>query len=284
MKKYISHFLYLAIICSSTAQHKNQVSFSNLFPWCIVAFDAEERSPDERIPMLREMGFSKYAYDWRNKDLDGTEKEFAMAKANGIEIISVWLWLNAKRDRLGQLSSQNDSMLEIIKKSGLKTTLWLSFSPNFFEVSSQEESMETAIEMIEFVHVKAQNLGCDIALYNHRGWFGNPKNQIAIIKALPQYNLKMVYNFHHAHDYLDEFPQIAKEISPYLAAVNLNGMRKEGPKILPIGEGNLEKDMIKLLQKEGFHGPWGVLGHVEHEDVHQVLERNISGLATLGTH
>ncbi|WP_175288782.1 sugar phosphate isomerase/epimerase family protein [Flagellimonas eckloniae] len=252
-----------------------------MYPWCIVAFDSIERSPAERIQMLKDLGFSKYAYDWRNKDLDEMEKELDLAKENRIAIISVWFWLNAKRDSFGKLSPANNRVLEIIKRSKLKTTLWLSFSPNFFEGKTQEESMGLALEMIKFIHAKAKEIGCNVALYNHRGWFGNPSNQVELIKMLPQCNLRMVYNFHHAHEYLDDFPQIVKKIKPYLTAVNLNGMRKEGPKILPIGEGNQEKGMVNMLINSGFEGPWGVLGHVEHKDVQYVLEQNIKGLNIL---
>ena len=70
-------------------------------------------------------------------------------------------------------------------------------------------------------------------------------------------------------------------MKPYLSAVNLNGMQKEGYKILPIGEGNDEIQMIKLLIDEGFSGLWGILGHVENEDVKKVLDKNIEGLNSL---
>ena len=65
---------------------------------------------------------------------------------------------------------------------------------------------------------------------------------------------------------------------PYLWAVNLNGMKPEGPKILPIGEGTKEKEMIEILKKNGYNGPWGILGHRTEADVKNVLERNIEGL------
>lgn len=253
----------------------------NIYPWCIVAFDSIERTPTQRIDMLKEMGFVKYAYDWRDKHLDEMESELELAKENDIEVISVWLWLNAKRDSLGNLSPSNDRIFESLKKLELKTTLWLSFSNNFFEGLSQEQSMSLAIEMIKFINIRSEEIGCEIALYNHRGWFGDPNNQVEIIKALPQYNLSIVYNFHHAHQYLEDFPQIAKKIEPYLSSVNLNGIRKEGPKILPIGEGNYEIEMIKLLINEGFEGPWGILGHVENDDVKKVLEKNLEGLNSL---
>jgi sugar phosphate isomerase/epimerase len=265
------------------ANNQKRIHFemNNVFPWCIVAFDSMERSPGERIQMLKELGFDKYAYDWRDKHLDEMENELKLAKENDIEVISVWLWLNAKRDTLGHLNPSNERIFEILKGIDLKTTIWLSFSSNYFEGITQEQSLQKATAMVEFINVKANEIGCKVALYNHSGWFGNPNNQVEIIKALPQYDLSIVYNFHHAHLHLEEFPQIVKTMKSYLSAVNLNGMRKEGPKILTIGEGDYEKGMIKLLIDQGFEGPWGVLGHIEDEDVKKVLERNIAGLNSL---
>jgi len=285
MKKYLNPsifiFFVLMLIFSCSIKKEKFNEMQNVYPWCIVAFDSLERSPSDRIKMLKELGFVKYAYDWRDKHLNEMENEIKLANENNIEIISVWLWLNAKRDSLGNLSPSNERIFNILKHSQLKTTLWLSFSNNFFEGSTQEQSMNRAIEMIKFIKIKADEIDCKIALYNHHGWFGDPNIQVEIIETLPQDSLKMVYNFHHAHQYLDEFPQIVKKIKPHLSAVNLNGMRKGGPKILPIGEGDYEMEMIKLLVEEGFDGPWGILGHVENEDVKQVLKRNIIGFNSL---
>lgn len=285
MKSYINRaivlFFSFALSYSCAIRKEKPMVLKDVYPWCIVAFDSIKRSAAERINMLKELGFDKYAYDWRDDNLNEMESEFKLAKENNIEIVSVWLWLNAERDSLGHLSPSNEKIFEIIKKQQIKTTFWLSFSNNFFEGLTQEQAINKAIEMIKYVYVKAEKIGCKTALYNHHGWFGDPKNQIEIIKSLPQYNLTMVYNFHHAHQYLDEFPTIAKTIKPYLSSVNLNGMRKEGPKILPIGDGDYEKDMIKLLIDEGYYGPWGVLGHVEKEDVKKVLQRNIKGFNSL---
>ena len=277
----ISLFLLMVFVTSCLKQKEKDHTMQQLYPWCIVAYDSLERTPAERILMLKEMGFTKYAYDWRDKHLDEMATELTLAKKNDIEVISVWLWLNAKRDSLGKLSPANERIFDIVKDLQLKTTLWVSFSNNFFEDLTQEQSMNRAIEMLKFVNKKAEALGCKIALYNHKGWFGDPNNQVEIIKVLPKLNLSLVYNFHHAHDYLDEFPEIVKKIKPYLAAVNLNGMRKKGPKILPLGEGEFENEMTQLLLDEGFKGPWGLLGHVENADVKKVLEKNIKGYRSL---
>lgn len=277
----VSLLFVFVLLTSCFKQPDKYETLKDVYPWCIVAYDSLERSPAERIMMLKEMGFTKYAYDWRERHLNDMENELTLAKENDIEVISVWLWLNAKRDSIGILSPANERIFETIKKLQLQTTLWVSFSNNFFEDLPQKQSMNRAIEMIKFIYKKAKDMGCNIALYNHKGWFGDPDNQVEIIKALPQYDLSMVYNFHHAHEYLDDFPQIVKKIKPYLSAVNLNGMQKDGPKILSIGEGEFEKEMFQLLTDEGFNGPWGLLGHVENVDVKNVLEQNIDGYKTL---
>ena len=128
----------------------------------------------------------------------------------------------------------------------------MSLSNNFFKNLTQEQSIFKASEFIAFVYAKAQEIDCNIALYNHSGWFGDINNQIEINNALPQHKLTMAYNFHHAHQYLDNLPQTAKKMIPYLASVNLNGMTIGGPKISPIGSGEFEKDMIKQLRDNGF--------------------------------
>ena len=68
---------------------------------------------------------------------------------------------------------------------------------------------------------------------------------------------------------------------PYLSTVNINGMRKDGPKILTVGRGDYEEDMIKILIEKGYDGPWGILGHVEERDVKEVLLENMEGLKNL---
>jgi hypothetical protein len=70
-------------------------------------------------------------------------------------------------------------------------------------------------------------------------------------------------------------------MKPYLSSVNLNGMKKDGPKILTIGHGDYEKTMIELLINNGFAGPWGILGHIAEKDVKTVLKQNLDGLKSI---
>ena len=270
------------LLFSCGNEKKKPISdINNLFPWAISAFDSVQRTPQERIRMIHDLGFRKYAYGWREHNLDEIADELRLAGEHDIEIIGVWLWCNAKRDSLEKLSPANQRMLKVLEENEIRTTLWLSFNNNFFEGLSQEESVGRAVEMVDFIAREAEKINCRIALYNHKGWFGNPWNQLEVIHNLPQHDLSMVFNFHHAHAYLDDFPHIVKEIKPYLIAVNLNGMEVDGHHILPIGDGDREKHMIEVLISEGYEGPWGVLGHVENADVKTVLERNLDGLSKM---
>ena len=271
----------LLVIQPVSAQELNPISIDNMYPWCIVAYDSPERSVEECIAMLMELGFKKYAYDWRDRHLVDTKEELELAIENDIEVISVWLWLNAKRDSLHRLSRANEQLFSIVKDLGLKTTFWVSLSGNFFSKLDQEESLALGISMIEFLDQKAREIGCRVALYNHSGWFGNRYNETEIIKALDHSDLTMVYDFHHGHDYMDDFETLVKAMRPHLSAVNLNGMKKNGEKIMPLGSGDREKEMILILQQAGFKGPWGILGHVENVDVKTILEQNLQGLQLL---
>ncbi|MBU2949675.1 sugar phosphate isomerase/epimerase [Tamlana agarivorans] len=274
----ISFLIVFLNFSYSNGQSKKQIEINDIFPWCVVSFDALERQPQDRISMLKAMGFSKYGYNWREEHLDYIQEEFALAKENDMDIESIFLWLNAKRDSIGKLSPLNKALLAKLKAVENKPDIWLSFSDNYFKNLSQEDALNRAINYITFIKEKTDALGVDLALYNHSGWFGNTDNQVEIIKRLPDFNLKIVYNFHHAQEDLDDYKHVFKNIKPYLTCVNLNGLRKDGPKILTLGEGNYEYPMIKNLLDLGYDGPWGVLGHIKTEDVEQVLKRNMAGI------
>jgi len=274
-------FILFFFVQISMGQELNRIDIRDTYPWCIVAYDSLERLPAQRIQMIKELGFNKYAYDWRDRHLEDTSLELQLAMDNHIEIVSVWLWLNAKRDSIELLSQANERMFKIIEQLDLKTTLWVSLSGNFFKDLNHEQSLSKAVEIIDFITMKATELDCKVALYNHSGWFGNPYNQLEVIEALPHHKLGMVYNFHHAHGSIEDIPKIVNAIKPYLKAVNLNGMKKDGNKILAIGKGDHEKEMIKAFRASGFTGPWGILGHVENTDVKKILLENIEGLRSL---
>jgi len=284
MKLY-KNFLFLCLVvlasCKTEKDNVNPFRKENLIPWSIVGFDVKERTPQQRIKMIEELGFNQYAYGNRPKQQSTMLQEMQLAKKKNIKIAAVWLYLNLKKDSVGRLKPHSEAIFNVIKKAGLHTQIWVGIDPAYYKSLSDETSLKETIQIIEYLSKRSKKLGCKIALYNHGGWFGTIKNQLKIIKALPQQEIGIVYNFHHAHTHLDSFSSDIKKIYPYLWCVNLNGMKKEGPKIITIGKGNLEKGMIQSVLDLGYKGPFGILGHVKGGDAKEILQKNYEGLQGL---
>ena len=279
--RYLLILLLASLIYTCGVKDNQLIKIEEVSPWCIIGFDSLDRSPEARIAMLEELGLRKYGFNRGKGEFDEMIKEFNLAGERGIEITSIFLWLNAKRDSIGKLSLANQELLNNLNKVKQKPTVWISFSNNYFENINDEESIKLAVDMIESIKLTTDEIGCRIALYNHHGWFGNPINQLNILKELNHDSITMVFNFHHSHEYVDDYREMIKKMKPHLSYVNLNGVRKEGPQIMDIGKGNHEYEMIKALKAEGYNGPWGILGHIKTEDVKEVLLRNIDGLKAL---
>ncbi len=253
----------------------------NLIPWSIVAFDSKERTPKERIEMVKRLGYSQYAFGGRMKHIKTMDSELRLAKQNGIKIAAVWLYMNPTKDKPGKLKEQSELVFEALKKENLKTQIWVGFHPEYFTGLTDDESLEKGEKIIAYLCKRAKEVDCKIALYNHGGWLGNPVNQLKVIELLPQYDIGVIFNFHHSHEHLAAYSKTIKAIFPYLWSVSLNGMKKEGPKIITIGEGNLEKEMIQELLDLGYKGPFGILGHVKGGDTAIILKKNLQELHKL---
>lgn len=280
MNRIITTLLFLVIFLglnSCQSEKQKELEMENYFAWCIVPFDNQNRTPEQRIDMLKELGFVSYAYDWRTEHLSETVREFKLAEENGIKVNAVWLWID-QNDTIGNLSANNKAVLHSIKEAGLKTQIWMSYPEDYFDNLSDEESLNTSVEMISYLCDEAKKLNCGIGLYNHGGWFGNPDNLVKVVKALPEKEVGIIFNFHHAHNLLDNYSEMVENMMPHLWAVNLNGMNPAGPKIIQIGKGTEEQKMIQILKDKGYKGPYGILGHIEEADVKLVLEGNLKGL------
>ena len=283
-----SYCIVLVILFSSCSyvlktKSVNIYPFSkdNLIPWSIVGFDVKERTPLERLEMLERLGYKQYAYGNRPKHIPTMQQEWELAKERGIKISAVWLYLNLNKDQPEALKPESEVVFKNLEAVGLETQIWVGFQPTYFDKLSDKESLEQAVAMVSYLSERAKTIGCKIALYNHGGWFGKPENQLSIIKALPNHEIGLVFNFHHAHDSLEEYSSNIKKLMPYLWAVSLNGMKAEGPKIITIGQGDLEKDMIQQLLNLNYKGPFNILGHVKGGDPELILKANFNGLQTL---
>ncbi|TRX52468.1 sugar phosphate isomerase/epimerase family protein [Thalassomonas sp. M1454] len=253
----------------------------NLIPWSIVGFDVKERTPEQRLAMLEELGFKQYAYGHRLKHIPTMKHEWQLAKEKGIDIKAVWLYINLAKDKPGSLREQTEAVFENLAAVNLHTQIWVGFDPKYFQNLSNQQALKEAVEMVSYLSKRASSLGSKVALYNHGGWFGKPENQIKIINSLPKHDIGVVFNFHHGHDTLNDYNKNIKMLMPYLWCVNLNGMKSDGPKIVTLGEGNLEQEMIQLLLDLNYQGPFGLLGHVKGGDPAVILQQNLDGLRQL---
>ena len=244
----------------------------NLVAWCIVPFDAKKRGPEERAAMLEKIGITKFAYDWRDEHIPTFDKEIECLKAHKVELLAWWF-----------PSAMNDTakkILEALKRHDEHPQLWVML--NEPKGATQEEKFAAAALSIRPVAEAAATAGCKLGLYNHGGWCGEPENQVAVIKALNLPNVGMVYNFHHGHAHVSRFADAFKLMQPYLLALNINGMAKDGErigkKILPVGSGEDDLALLKIVQASGWRGPIGVLCHRTEADAETALLENMNGL------
>jgi hypothetical protein len=265
---------------ASAANSKSSSLFAmeNLLAWCIVPYDSQHRTPAERVQMLQRLGFVQYVWDWRDQHLKDLPQEIAAAKAGGVRLRALWLWIDDKTDAVGALSSANRTVLGAVADSGLAVEFWVGIHPNVFEPLDEPARIRKGAALLSYLREEAAKSGSTVALYNHGDWIGEPQNQLRLIEAVGDPSIGMVYNFHHGHTQIADLPKILPRMVPHLRAVNLNGMVPSGPKIMTIGEGTHEKDMIRWFLDAGYRGPFGILGHTENEDVEKVLARNLAGL------
>ena len=250
----------------------------NLVAWCVVPFDAANRGPEERAQMLDRLGIKRLAYDFRDRHIRTFDREIDALQKHGIELTAFWMATGMEPEK----DTVIHTIFDLIKRRGLKTQLWtlLNGSKDFDELSQEERIVQTA-KVISYIAKRAQQLECSVGLYNHGGWFGEPENQIEVIRRIGMDNVGIVYNFHHGHDHIDRFPDLLKAMKHHLLCLNLNGMRKEGPKILPLGEGDHELKMLNMVRHSGYDGLVGILDHREELDAELSLRENIDGLKNL---
>ncbi len=271
---------YLNTGCSR--QVKNIYSKENLTAWCIVPFDAKKRNPQERAEMLERLGFRSLAYDWRDVNIPEFDEEIVQLKKHGISMTAFW-WaphLPVNEDEL-KASEIMNLQIDFLKRNSLNLDVWVSVSDHDLQDETDEAKYTELADRVDILASELKKAGCRLGLYNHGGWGGKPQNIISIIKKTKSDNVGIVYNFHHGHEHLEMMPEAFNKMVPYLYCVNLNGMNKNGPKILPLGQGEEDIKILKMIKESGYDGPIGIIGHISDEDVEIVLERNLAGLKNL---
>ncbi len=236
-----------------------------LVAWCIVPFDAKKRSPAERAEMVKRIGMSRVAYDWRGEHVASFEDEILQYKKHGIEFFAFWDW--------------HDSLEPLMKKHGIQPQIWRTApSP---DDGTQEEKVVAAAKAVLPMVDKCRTLGLKYGLYNHGGWGGEPANLVAVCEYLRKHHdaqhVGIVYNLHHGHGHIKDFADSLKLMQPYLLCLNVNGMKDEAHKILPVGSGEHDVTMFKTILASGYSGPIGILNHTDL-DAEVRLKENLYGV------
>jgi len=255
----------------SSEEEKTPAIFarSNLVAWCIVPFDSKNRTPKDRAEMVKKLGFSKVAYDWRDNHVASFEDEINEYKKNKIDYFAFW--------------GTHDKATELFAKHGLTPQIWQTApSP---AGKTDEEKVAAAVKQLLPLVEKTAKMKCQLGLYNHGGWGGEPANLVAVCKALREQHkanhVGIIYNLHHGHDHIKDFDKSLASMEPYLLCLNLNGMNtdgeKKGQKILPIGAGEHDLSLLKTIAASKYKGPIGIIGHT-NDDVELRLKDNLDGL------
>jgi putative heme-binding domain-containing protein len=274
--RYLSIALLLVcLIAGRSSPADSPWETDRLVAWCIVPFDAAGRGPEQRAVMLRQLGLRRLAYDYRAEHVPTFSEELDALQRHQIELTAWWF--------PPVLNEEARAILALLEERGLQTQLWVSLQLPAAETADQQrERIVQAADMIRPVAEAAGRIGCSVGLYNHGSWFGEPDNQIAIIEHLQLTNVGIVYNQHHGHEHVADFAALLARMQPYLLALNLNGMQPDGPavgqKILPIGAGSLDRQLIEIIRRSGYDGPIGILDHSEQHDAQQRLSDNLIGL------
>ncbi len=239
----------------------------NLVAWCIVPFDAKRRGPKERAEMLERLDIHRLAYDWRQEHVPTFEQEILEMKKRGIEYVAFW--------------GAHEDAFALFEKHKLHPQIWITMSSP--TEGSQNDKVAAAAKALLPLVERTRKMKCKLGLYNHGGWAGEPANLVAVCQYLREHHdaqhVGIVYNLHHGHGHIADFQSVLAAMKPYLLCLNLNGMNDNAePKILPIGSGQHDRQLLQIIQDSGYSGPIGILDHRSDIDAELSLQQNLSGL------
>ncbi len=219
--------------------------------------------------MVKRLGLTRVAYDWRDNHVASFEDEIIEYKKHGIEYFAFW--------------GEHPKAFELFAKYDLHPQVWQT-APSPDGPTTEARVAASVKQLLPLVRSTAK-MKCKLGLYNHGGWGGEPDNLVAVCKALRDRHqanhVGIVYNLHHGHDHIHDFAKALAAMQPYLLCLNLNGMTthgdKTGKKILPLGAGEHDAAMLKSIRDSKYDGPLGIIGHT-NDDVEQRLQDNLDGL------
>ena len=135
--------------------------------------------------MLADLGLRRFAYDYRPEHVPTFDAEMEALKRHGIEL-SAWWFPTTLNDGARHI-------LDVLKRHQIKTQLWVmgSGAPTTSD-EEQRARVKSEAARIRPIAEAAAEIGCSVGLYNHGNWFGEPENQIEIIRELGMPNVGIV--------------------------------------------------------------------------------------------
>jgi hypothetical protein len=176
--------LFLLPIISLQGTERRNFNRENIVPWCIVPFDASERSPDERAKMLVRLGLKRSAYDWRAQHVKSLKRKFFSIKNTGLNSSPFW--------------NVHEKAFELFQKHKIHPQIWKTLALPQVRYPGRKDQI--AKEAMTPLAKATAEIGCKLGLYNHGGWGGEPENLVTVCKALRAEghdHVGIVYNWHH---------------------------------------------------------------------------------------
>lgn len=255
----------------------------NLLAWCVVPFDARRRGPAERAAMLRRLGIRALAYDWRDEHIASFDDELAALRDHDIRLAAFWLNGGFPSDAgAARQDRYYRAVLEFVERNDLRIEVWKHYQgAEFAGIADLAARCDAGASQLDTLAGLFNEVGCTFGLYNHGHWGGEPRFMVELVRRLAHRDVGIVYNFHHGHGHFDSMPGAFEAMRPHLLCVNLNGMTPGVAQVLPLGRGELDLDMLRLVRDSGYTGPVGILDHRPDTDAEESLRQNLDGLRGL---
>ena len=104
----------------------------NLLPWSIATFDSENRSAQERVRMVAEIGFSQYVFGGSPDQRKHMKKELSFAQDEGLDIHAVYLSTNLLKADTDSLEPIAETLFQDLAEAKIETTVWITLRQNGF--------------------------------------------------------------------------------------------------------------------------------------------------------
>lgn len=230
--------------------------------------------------MLQQLGIRSLAYDWRDEHIPTFDEELAQLREHDLRMTAFYLIAGWPED---QASAAEDTRLQagldFLRRNDLRIDVWITYAgEGTTEGDPDEKRYADGARRVDVLAGLLDDLGCRLGLYNHGGWGGLPRTMVEVVKRVEADNVGIVYNFHHGHEHVGDMPDALEWMRPHLIGLNLNGTTVDGPKILPIGQGQEDRRIVRMVADLDYAGLVGILDHRPDTDAEESLRANLDGL------